>query len=430
MTYSKYFLPKEAKIPVPLTIVIVILLIFFLARLFTVKPLPSRASKENIKGLSLVNPSHNQVGLFWQTDVPETGWVLYGLNDRDLDNTVSDERDVQDKKNLFYNHFVIIKNLQPDTSYFYKVVSNNQLIEPKEGVAFIFRTPSNLPSNSNLNPAYGKLINENGQPLENAIVTVLFDNAYPLAVLSKTTGEWLIPLNAILNKNTLKIQTVHPEDKILIKVLSEDKKKSEIKTNLANLGPLPQTIIIGKDYDFLATENILAASADKKASSSKIDILFPKESSVVPGGRPLIKGTAIPGNEVEVTIESGKNLSFKTKAGKDGVWTVVIKDPLSPGSQTLRMRTKETNGKNLQLVRKFSIAKSGEQVLAAATPDATFTPTEVPTLFLSPTVFYTPYSTQSPTFAVSPPTSGINVIPFSVASASLIILGLGVLLAF
>ena len=84
MTYSKYFYPQDPKIPTPITIAIIILLIIFISRLFTTSPLPSRASKKGVKGLSIVNPSNNQVGIFWQTDAEESGWVIYGKNERTL----------------------------------------------------------------------------------------------------------------------------------------------------------------------------------------------------------------------------------------------------------------------------------------------------------------------------------------------------------
>ena len=84
------------------------------------------------------------------------------------------------------------------------------------------------------------------------------------------------------------------------------------------------------------------------------------------------------------------------------------------------------------MTRKFIIAKSGEKVLGEATAEATPTliPTSTPPILLSPTIFYTQYTTQSPTISITPPTSGIDVIPVGVASASLIILGIGILLAF
>ena len=432
MTYSKYFFPQDKKIPIPVTIVVVLLLIYFLTKFFSSTSIPSRASKKIVKKLSVVSPSQNQVGIFWQTDEKETGWLIFGQNKKALNNVALDERDLQSKRNLFYNHLVFLKNLQPDTRYFYKIVSNNQLIGEKDGTAFSFLTPSNLTLSSNLNPAYGKVIRENGAALENAIVILSFDKAYSLVALSKTTGEWLLPLNLILNKSRLNVQTVNQEDKLLIEILADDKKKTQITADLASISPLPQTVIIGKNYTFLSREEVLSASAVNKNQINKIDILFPKESAVIPGDKPLIKGTAIPGNEVQISIDLTKNFSFKTTANQEGVWSIVLSEQLSPGTHTLKVNSKDENEKNVQLIRNFVIAKSGEQVLGEATAEATPTiiPSNTPFPALSPTAFASPYLSPTMTTTPSPPTSGINVIPVGVASASLIILGIGILLAF
>lgn len=381
-----------------------------------------------MRNLRVVNPLHNQVGIFWQTDEKETGWVIYGQNEGTLDKVALDERDIQDKRNLLYNHVTVLKNLQPDSGYFYKIVSNNQLVESNEGKAFTFSTPSSLSPVTSLNPAYGKIIKENGEPEENAIVVLLVDQAYPLVTLTKSTGEWLIPLNTILNKDTLKVQAVAVEDKLLIEISSDDKKRTQITARYSSVSPLPQTIIIGKDYDFLKGENILSAQAVNKVDTSKIDILFPKEKAVIPGGKPLIKGTAIPGVEVEVTVDSAKSYKFKAETNKDGVWSVVLTEELSIGSHTLKITTKDEKGKKVELTRKFIIAKSGEQVLGEATAGATVTVTPSPSP--SPVLSPTSIPALSVTVSASPPVPGMDIVPMGAASASLIILGLGILLAF
>ena len=375
-----------------------------------------------------MNPLPNQVGIFWQTDEKETGWVIFGQNEGSLDKVALDEREIQDKRNLLYNHITFLKNLQPDSRYFYKIVSNNQLVEAEAGGAFTFSTPSSLSPVASLNPAYGKIIKENGEPEENAIVFLLVDQAYSLLTLTKSTGEWLIPLNTLLNKSTLKIQTVGAEDKLLIEILSDDKKRTQITTRYSSVSPLPQTVIMGKDYDFLQEDNILSAQAVNKGRASKIDILFPKDSAVIPGGKPIIKGTAIPGAVVEVSIDSAKSYKFKADADKDGVWSVVLTEELSVGTHTLKITTKDEKGKNVELTRKFMIAKSGEQVLGEATAGATatVTPSPSPSPVLSPTSI----STLPVTESASPPVPGMDIGPMGAASASLIILGLGILLAF
>lgn len=432
MSYSKYFLAQDKKIPIPVTIVVVLLLILFISQLFASSPVPSRASKQTIKNLKIVNPSHNQIGLFWQTDDKATGWVVYGKNERNLDKVALDERDLEEKKNLFYYHLSFLKNLEPNTRYYYKIVNNNQLVEDKNSKVNSFITPVQLTPTYNLNPAYGKLIKENGVPVEGVLVVIIFNDAYPLIAQSKTTGEWLIPLNTILNKKSLQMQTVGLEDKLTIEVYGEDKKKTQIVADLKNVSPLPQTIIVGKNYKFIGNEEVLSASVKNKLTANKIDILFPKKAAIIPEGRPLVKGTAIPGNEVEVSFDSVKENTFKTVTDKEGVWRIALTQQLSQGSHLLTVVTKDSNNKVVRLNREFSIAKSGEQVLAVATAEAT--PTLLPTMTLtpiaSPTVFITSYVTQFPTVTVSPPTSGTSIVPIGIASASLIILGFGILLAF
>ena len=428
MTYSKYFFPQDPKIPTSVTIGVVLLLIFFLAGLFGLTPIRSKASKKTVRQLRLVSPSHNQVSMYWQTDAKETGWLIYGQREQVLDKVALDERDVQDKRNLFYYHFAILKNLEPDTIYFYKIVSNNQLVEAKDGRAFSFKTPSNLSFASTLSPAYGKIIKENGEPLKDSIVILFFDKAYPIATLSKTTGEWLIPLNSILDKDTMKAKMVDLEDKLTIEVFGDEIKKTQIITEVSHISPLPQTVIYGKNYNFLNRENVLSTSIESKTRPSKIEILFHKEEMIIPIGNPLIKGTAIPGSEVAVTIDSAKSYSFKTVTDREGVWRVMLTEQLPPGLHVLKLVTKDAKGRNVQLTRKFVIAKSGEQVLAAATEEATptFTPTTTPSPSLTPTVFIS----LTPTVSITPLVPGTNFIPIGAASASLIILGLGILLAF
>lgn len=432
MSYSKYFLAQDKKIPIPVTIIVVLLLILFMSRLFASSPVPSRASKKMIKNLKIVNPSHNQIGLFWQTDEKATGWAVYGKNERNLDKVALDERDLEEKKNLYYYHLSLLKNLEPNTRYYYKIVNNNQLVEDKNSNTSFFTTPVQLTPIYNLNPAYGKLIKENGVPLEGALVVIIFNNAYPLIAQSKTTGEWLIPLNTILNKKSLQLQTIGLEDKLTIEIYDEDKKKTQIVAVLKNASPLPQTIVVGKNYKFIGNEEVLSASLKNKLTGNKIDILFPKKAAIIPEGRPLIKGTAIPGNEVEVAFDSVKENTFKTVTDKEGIWRIVLTQQLSQGSHLLKVVTKDTNDKVIRLNREFTIAKSGEQVLAAATAEAT--PTLTPTMTLtptaSPTVYITPFLSRSPTVSVTPPTSGTSIIPIGIASASLIILGFGILLAF
>jgi len=75
----------------------------------------------------------------------------------------------------------------------------------------------------------------------------------------------------------------------------------------------------------------------------------------------------------------------------------------------------------VRLATTFSVAKSGEQVMGSATPEATLEPT-VPPPTSVPTGIIT---------SLTPiPTSGYNPRILTIVSGSLIIIGLGILLAF
>jgi len=423
--YSQIFLKQQPKIPVILTLIIILVTIIFLAKIFGTKPQPSSANSAKVKSLSIVNLSYNQAGIFWQTEEKSVDWLVFGDSKGNVSNIVLDDRDIPDRKTAVLNHLVTLKDLKENRTYYFKLVSNNKLIGDPQNQPFSFKTSSSLTSTTNLSPAYGKILNKNGTPLEGAAVFLTFDGAYPLLTFTKSVGDWLIPINNILDRTTLKIKSISKAEKIKIEIVSEDGEKSTIMSDLISASPLPQTIIIGKNYSFSSQNNVLSATSEVAsglaASGKKVEILFPMEGAVIPGVNPLIKGSALPGSDVVVTVHSDVSYSFRVKADNDGIWRVGLSARLDPGEHTVTVVSKDATGQTVTLSRKFMIAKSGEQVMGLATGEAT--PTIIPTSIL------TPFATGSATTAPAP-SSGSNPLPIFVVSGSFIIVGLGLLLAF
>lgn len=425
MSYANIYInQKSAKVPTILFLILVSFISLFLIKIFSAKPLPSRASKKKLRQLSVLNVSYNQVGVFWQTDNKEVSWLIYGEKDNKLDKVVIDEKDLHNKKNPYLNHYVLIRNLEQNRDYYFKIISDNQLISDSDSRPFFFRTSSDLPISTSISPAYGKVMNSNGTALASGVVILTLKNSYPLLSLLKLSGEWLIPLNNIVDKDTQKTRRLAKNESGQIEIYSEDGEKTSIEIIVENLSPLPQTVIIGKDYTFTSKEDVLAAYSKASNSLQKISIIFPKEEAVIPGDSPLIKGTALPGAEVFIMINSKINYSARVTAGSDGIWSVTPKQTLSAGQHSLTIITKDEQGKEVKLTRQFTIAKSGEQVLGDATPEPTLTrvPTPIPTVITT-----TPVSiSQSPT----PPRSGFDPLPLSIISGSLILAGLGILIKY
>jgi hypothetical protein len=428
--YSDLYLKKQIKVPTWVFILVIFTSFFLLSKIFSTSSVPSRAAKTTLKQLQLVNVSSNRLGIFWQTEAKETGWLVLGENENQLTKIVTDDRDLADKKNKFNYHYVLVKDLLPNTKYYYKIVSDTGVFTDK-GKAFSFKTPKSIQFPGSAKPAYGKVFLPNNQPAENSFLILTYDgNTYPLLTVAKSSGEWLIPLNGIVSKLNGENKIIQSNDKLKIEIVSDLNYKTTIQAIVANLSPLPQTIILGKDYTFLDNQEVLGANTNnnKKEDTQKIDIIYPKENALIPVKSPLIKGVAFPNKQVNLELIANKKYYFKVQSDQNGLWKVATEIELSAGSAVLTLTTKDEKEKDVKVVRKFSIAKSGEQVLGEATAAATITPTNVPqpTTVAVATAMPTYITTPAPTLKVA----GTSYFPLILTSASMVILGLGVMIIF
>lgn len=413
MIYSQLYLQNKIKVPTVIGFLFIVFIILIFLRIFSGLSKPSSAVKKTIRRLEITNLSASSATVFWQTDKKETGWLLYGNLPKQMTAVALDERDITSKKIPYLNHYITIRNLDENQQYFFTIVSDNKLITDVNNAPFSFKTSPSAKTARNLNPAYGRVLKPNGTALEGAVVLLSFGDSPIASTLTKSTGEWLIPLN---------LKNPSASEKIKIEIISEGNQISSITTSLTQVSPLPQTVIIGKNYNFEEKTDVLSASSGFKEEVREVDILYPKEKALIPGRMPLIKGTAPPNTTVFIVIKSPKNYSAKVKADKDGIWVFTPPENLALGEHTVTITTKDKEGKDIVIERKFTIiATEGvdASVLGEATPPAaTITSYQQPT----------PTAITSPT--PTPPTSGSNFIILGVAGVSFLILGLGVILAF
>lgn len=421
MAYSDFYLNKQAKIPTILALLIACFVGLLFIRLFTHSATPSKAEKKIVRRFEVANLTSNQVVVYWQTDQKAVGWVVYGKKENELNRVAYDDRDLPQNKLSSQNHYATLKNLDENQTYFFKLINDNKFESNDTNTSLSFKTTKNITGFKGIDPAYGKVIEANGAPAENSVVLLHIGNAFSLATLTKSTGEWLIPLNSLYDKNTYQFLTPKTNEKITIEVIGENQ-SSQIVADLLKVSPLPQTIILGKNFDFTSPENVLSATSTRTVdiSNNEIDIVYPKEDALIPGYSPLIKGIALPGSEVFITVHSDKVFSSRVKADDKGLWSLILPSSLSPGDHTITIKTVDKDGNPVTVDRKFIIAKNGEQVLGSATPEATIT--EMP----SPTPTTQLYFTPTP----KPPVSGGSIgIPL-VGAFSFIIVGVGLMLVF
>lgn len=428
MTYSSLFIGENnKKIPTLVGIFLIFFIAVFFFGMMNKLALPSKASKANIKRIEVTNLSPIQATIYWQTDSKENGWIVYGEKKDQLTGIALDNRDVIEEKGVYRNHYVTIRNLKPGNGYHYAVISRNQEIIKPDGSFFEFVTPKNSSAKTKIDPATGKVLETNMNPLINAIVLLYVDeNTVPLSTVTKDSGEWLIPLNSFYDKLSSEEKIFSGGENARIEIISEDGGISTITSKLKDLALNAETVIIGKNYNFIETKDVLSASTGfKNSNDTDVNIIYPKEGSLIPGRKPLIKGISLPKAEIFITINSPRSYSAKITADKDGNWSYLIPENLDLGKHVITIKTKDKQGKESIISRNFTIvANEGPEgkVLGTASGEPTVTSNPSP----SPTVYI--YPTLTPT--APPPVSGFFSLSPIIGGLSLIILGGGILLAF
>lgn len=354
--------------------------------------------EKTIDRQEIVNMAPYQAGLFWQTKQKETGFVVYGTDRNSINKVVLDDRDTKDMKKKHLLHYVTFKNLKPNEDYYYRIISGDNVVVKDNKKIFGFRTPKNTDSKSSaVKPAYGKVALPKGSAAEDAWIFLYHGDIYPMMTQTKTNGDWLIPLQSAISKKTNRYISLNDNTDITIEIFNEDLLFSKIETSIKRASPIPKTVVLGKNYRLeSSTGNVLSEVTDIHNNNlGEITLHYPKEGAIVPGKRPLIKGTAVPNNLVKVIIKSNPEYAFEVKVNDNGKWKVNVPVDFAPGSYLLVMMTNNEYDKKETIKRYFIIAKDGEQVLGDATESADIEVTEEP-------VAEDPTSTPEPTEEPSP----------------------------
>lgn len=442
MIYSDLYLNKDSKLPTMIGFLFVLFITVIFSKFFFGLNRPSKASLKVAKRVEIVNLSPTQASIFWQTDKQESGWVIYGDIEKKENKIVMDEKDLNnlgEQKGKYIAHLATLKELIPGKKYFFKIITdNNQIIVQPDGSSFTFTTPqSSIDGLQNISPAFGKILQSNSvDPLINSYIILSINNGYSLLTQIKSEGDgsWLIPLNQIYTKDSQNILTISNKDKIIIEILTSEGESLSITTVKSKVSPLPQTIVFvaNKNYSFVEQDNVLSASSNlDTAISGQTEILYPKEGSLIPGSIPLIKGTALPLTKLEITVNSKKTYSAVTTSDNKGNWSYLLPENLELGPHTIVIKTKDNNGKEITITRRFTIiAQQGNEgrILGTATSEPTiiFTVTPAPTEIIN----NSPIPTVQTNITATPPVTGSNFFWRTFGSISLIIIGGGILLAF
>lgn len=242
-------------IKIPTVVGIALLLIAIFLGVFIYKQNQIKAKQGIIQvtplDIQTVNITDNQATIIWQTKTPATGLVSFGTN-QFLGDSQNDDRD-QNNLEPRLTHFVTLKNLSANTTYFFKVRSGAYFY-PDSPLSFKTPQPISVTQESSTSahlnsPIFGVLLDSNLTPIQDAIIELKVPNGSELATLTTTAGNFILPL-VNLRKADLTDNFILDQRTQAVLIAKREDLTSNVKITLPTTDtPLPK-IILGQDSDF------------------------------------------------------------------------------------------------------------------------------------------------------------------------------------
>ncbi len=349
-----------------------------------------------------------------------------------------DDRDQQSgTPQPYLTHHITVKNLSPNTTYYYTILSSNRTFLDKDK-PFSVKTLNTLTQNpSRQTPIVGTVANADGSHDNTTIVLLVTDGAQTLSTLTKADGTFVMPLNALRTNDFSSYVSFSPTS--LIKLLIENPKgKATVSVLASQINPVP-LITLNNSYDFTSsTPNqispvpIASNSADTSSFPSfSATEAGPKEPAIASPDRneelhdpqPQFEGTALPNTEVQIEIHSGEPIMTTVTSNKNGSWSYRPDTKLEPGEHTITIKTKNSQGILQTITRNFTVFAEGSQFTepsvspvqptATPLPEITITPTPSPTFTPAPTASPTATPVIVPSDILTQPPQPINTSPGS-----------------
>ncbi len=384
------------------------------------------APSNNPENIRITNVSDTAFTVSYTTQDTVLGTLSYGT-DQSLGKLGLDDRDQQTGVPKEYRvHYITVKDLKPKTTYFFSILSGTGTFLDQKSPFSVTTANSIGTSPSAQNPMIGNIVSPAGTAITEAIIHITTNTSQPLSTLVKSNGSYLIPLNILRKKELSSYDTISDTTKFNLFIVSSDSTAQAI-VFAKQTNPVP-SIILSKSYDFTLEDtaviqeiaspsgsinNFPSFSATEKLEA-KPQIQIPEKQEAFDDQQPQFSGTALPGERVQVLIESENPINATINADRNGRWIFRPNQPLAPGKHTITIKTRNRAGLIETIKQEFVVHAEGSQFtepsVAPVTPTATPTPTRIPSGTVSPTkpLSPTPTGLLSPTPLATTPTETVT----------------------
>ena len=397
--------------------------------------LPSAKSQNIPKDVKISNITDSSFTITWLTQDKADGFVVWGKS-KSLGQTTNEET-----KAKGYTHSATITNLEPETTYYFKINSGGDLYD-NDGSPWEAKTAPKLSSSETqaIQNISGSIVNALGAPAASVLVFVKAGGSNLLSTYTSENGNWIIPLNKIRTSDLNNSYKINGQDLLEINVQAgpEGIASAQIYAEKATATPL---ITLGQTYDFrnlttnqndsLPKSEIQGPQETNKqpkfdisgystsSPSNTVSIESIKEGETINTTSPEFFGKGPASKQITITVESENPQTGTVLVGTNGIWRWSPPSGLTPGTHKITLTYRDDNGVLRSIVRTFVVqaAEAGEPAFEA-TPSASLTPT--PTSIVA-TATPSAQKTASPSATPAQPISGVK-------APTLILFGTGLLL--
>ena len=394
-----------------------------------------------IDRIEIVDVTSSSLGLFLRTKEQGLPTVYFGSDKKNITTKLIDIRDTKNNELERFNHLYKVDNLNALSDYYIKIVSLKTKTNATQNKIMHVKTSAMIKDTAN-QPVYGTLVDILNQAVSDVIVLVTVKGSYPLSSITKIDGTFLLSTCCVTDIKKNEYKKIKDSQVVTIEFINDADDTLQIQDIMSNVSPFANAIVYERGTKIinnlaqnsaitpttLPKQMVLGENSVKKTPLADFEILYPTDIGVIPGNFPLIKGIGIPGKIVTIKVDKNREIKNAT-VDQNGVWSVTVSNKIPAGTHELTAESIDNVGNATTRTRKFTIGKSGEQVLGSATNSATLTPT----VTISPTIVATATATLTPTVPIITPllpAGSFNLPSLIILSTALILAGLGMILIF
>ncbi len=386
---------------------------------------PIRASgSDEPQAVQVSNVTDTSFTVSYTTDSPAVGSVTYGPTTT-FGSVSLDVRDTAGNESQPHTiHQITVTHLQPQTTYQFGIISGSTTFTNNGSPYSISTAPSGTSTPDKQSPITGRVINPNGNAPVEAIVYLTAPDSQLLSELVKPDGTYSIPIDTLRQSQLATFLPINNETLFTLQFAGEGL-TSSVKMTMGTSNPVPD-VTLSQDYDFtqatVETPTPVASDSaqiglpeftSNKSVNTSPGIISPQKDQEYADQQPDFTGTAPPGRTVDIVIHSTDLVHATVKADQYGTWSYRPTKPLTPGTHTIEITTRDEAGLIRTITQSFVVHAEGSQFT-----EPSVAPTETPVPSQSPTK-----PAVSPTRSVSPTvpataTPLVSVSPSSTPSAS------------